>query len=136
VESSLTTDALGKWTGGLERKKAKVTLPKFKMTSEFRLADVLKSMGMGDAFDVKKADFSGMATAEPLFISEVIHKAYVDVNEEGTEAAAATAVAMLAGSAPPKPEEPVVFTADHPFVFLIRHNESGTVLFLGRVTNP
>ena len=136
LEKGLSADALAKWTGGMENKKVKLTLPKFKMTSEFRLADVLKSMGMTDAFEMKKADFTGIASNEPLFISEVIHKAYVDVNEEGTEAAAATAVAMTAGSAAPKPEEPVVFTADRPFVFLIRHNNSGTVLFMGRVTNP
>jgi serpin B len=136
LEKGLTAGSLAAWTGTMERRKVKVTLPKFKMTSELRLSDVLKSMGMADAFEMKKADFSGIATAEPLFISEVLHKAYVDVNEEGTEAAAATAVVMMAGSEAPKPEEPVVFTADHPFVFLIRHNNSGTVLFMGRVTNP
>ena len=102
------------------------------MTSEFELAQVLGAMGMPDAFS-SKADFSGMTGNKDLFISAVVHKAYVDVNEEGTEAAAATGVAMkLTSVAPPPP----VFRADHPFVFLIRDNHTGSILFLGRTANP
>ena len=97
--------------------------------------DVLKSMGMSLAFS-DKADFSRMSTEEQLFISAVIHKAFVDVNEEGTEAAAATAVAISRAAAFPSPEEPVEFRADHPFVLLIRDNRTQSILFLGRVMNP
>jgi serpin B len=96
---------------------------------------VLESMGMTLAFSPGQADFSGISTEEELFISAVIHKALVDVNEEGTEAAAATAVGIRVTSAPVR-DEPIVFRADHPFVFLIRDNRSGSMLFLGRLTNP
>jgi serpin B len=105
------------------------------MTSEFSLKDVLESMGMSLAFS-DKADFSRMSTEEQLSISAVIHKAFVDVNEEGTEAAAASGVAMRATAAIASPEEPVEFRADHPFVFVIRDNRSQSILFLGRLMNP
>jgi len=117
-----------------------VTMPKFKMEAQFGLKDTLIAMGMKKAFDMKMADFSGVASREAmqrdgnLSISAVIHKAYVDVNEEGTEAAAATAVGVLASVARPTP--PIIFRADHPFMFLIRDNRSGGILFMGRVTNP
>ena len=89
---------------------------------------------MVDAFDANKADFSGMDGRENnLFIGVVVHQAFVEVNEEGTEAAAATAVAMRTLSIP---EPPPVFRADHPFLFLIRDNNSGSILFIGRVSNP
>jgi serpin B len=87
-------------------------------------------MGMVDAFGA--ADFSGMTGQRDLFISAVVHKAFVDVNEEGTEAAAATAVLMARSIPPPTP----VFRADHPFLFLIRENSTGSILFLGRVVDP
>ncbi len=90
-EKTLTAENLSKWLGNLRNRKVIVSIPKFKMTSQFGLAPVLKSMGMVDAFSAN-ADFSGMNGKRDLFISAVIHKAYVDVNEEGTEAAAATAV--------------------------------------------
>jgi serpin B len=118
-----------------------VTMPKFKMEAQFRLRDTLIAMGMKKAFDMKMADFSGVASRETmqrdgnLSISAVIHKAYVDVNEEGTEAAAATAVGAVAAGLPP-PTPPIIFRADHPFMFLIRDNRSGSILFIGRVTNP
>ena len=121
-----------------------VTLPKFKIEAQFVLGGRLMAMGMKEAFDQKMADFSGMASRKTmqldgnLCISEVIHKAYVDVDEEGTEAAAATAVIHrgITGfhSSPPPP--PIIFRADHPFMFLIRDNRSGSILFMGRVTNP
>lgn len=125
--------------------KVVVTMPKFKIESQFRLGNVLKAMGMRKAFDGNMADFSGMASRKTmqvdgnLFISAVIHKAYVDVDEEGTEAAAATAVvhnraASARRHSPPPP--PIIFRADHPFMFLIRDNRSGSILFIGRVTNP
>jgi serpin B len=85
------------------------------------------------AFDDKQADFSGMTKAERLYITRVQHKAFVEVNEEGTEAAAATGVVMGTRSLPPPPK---VFRADRPFFFLIRDDGTGTVLFMGRVANP
>ncbi len=105
------------------------------MTSEFSLKDALALLGMPLALSTK-ADFSGMSTQEKLFISAAIHKAFVDVNEEGTEAAAATAIAMRPTAMFPVKEAPVEFRADHPFVFLIRDNRTQAVLFLGRVVNP
>jgi serpin B len=110
-------------------------LPKFKMETEYRLPDTLSAMGMPTAFTFGAADFSGMDGTTDLYISDVIHKAFIDVNEEGTEAAAATAVVMRSGSAAPG-EGPSVFRADHPFVFLIQDKETGTILFIGRVADP
>jgi serine protease inhibitor len=124
--------------------KVIVTMPKFKMEAKFELGDTLKAMGMKKAFDGKMADFTGMASRKTMqrdgdlynfCISDVIHKAYVDVSEEGTEAAAATAVVVRPGRTG-RPSPPIIFRADHPFMFVIRDNRSGSILFLGRVTNP
>ena len=135
IENQLTAKKLAVWTADLKQRLVQVFLPKFKLTSQFELAETLRSMGMELAFS-EQADFSRMSSAEELMLSEVIHKAFVDVSEEGTEAAAATAV--LAPTAAPisEPEKPVVFRADHPFVFLIRDNRTQAVLFLGRLVNP
>ncbi|HUU18310.1 MAG TPA: serpin family protein [Sedimentisphaerales bacterium] len=132
-EKRLTAENLSKWMDELHNREVSVSVPKFKMTSQFGLASVLKSMGMTDAFS-PNADFSGMNGKRDLFISAVIHKAYVDVNEEGTEAAAATAVTMKLTSV--GPTRIPVFRADHPFLFIIRDNHSGSILFIGRVMNP
>jgi len=121
---------LPKTLDGITRLEA---IPKFKMTSKFNLQRVLAGMGMANAFS-GAADFSGMTGQRDLFISDVIHQAYVDVNEEGTEAAAATGVVMKMTSM--RPDSTPVFRADHPFVFMIRDNKSGSILFLGRVMNP
>jgi len=138
LESKLTYGNLQRWLESIKHEnEVKVYLPKFKTTSRFRLADTLKALGMGLAFNANEADFSGMTGDKDLFISEVIHQAFVDVNEEGTEAAAATGVIMAPTAAPlQEPKEPPVFRADHPFTFMIRDNHSGTIVFLGRVTNP
>jgi len=133
LESSLTADALREWTTRLWRREVRVFLPRFKLECKLELAGKLVSMDMADAFNDDKADFSGMDGSKWLCISNVIHQAFVDVNEEGTEAAAATAVVMALKAAPPPP---AVFRADHPFVFLIRENMTGRILFIGRVTNP
>ena len=133
LEESLTMDNLSNWLAKLAKRKVVVSVPKFTMTCQFMLADTLKSMGMTDAFS-GGADFSGMTGRKDFFISAVIHKAFVDVNEEGTEAAAATAVVMKLTAA--LPEEIPVFRADHPFLFLIRDNCSGSILFVGRLMNP
>ena len=135
LEAKLTTQNLASWTANLQSHKVDVFLPKFKVTSEFSLADTLKVLGMSDAFS-DRADFSGIDGRKDLFISAVEHKAFVEVNEEGTEAAAATAVVMELGAAPTRSQPVPVFRADHPFLFLIRDNRSGSVLFLSRVTDP
>ena len=132
-EKTLTVENLSKWLKKLYKREVVVSVPKFKMTSQFGLASVLKSMGMTDAFS-SDANFSGINGKRDLFISAVIHKAYVDVSEEGTEAAAATAVTMRLTSV--MPSRIPVFRADHPFLFLIRDNDSGSILFIGRVMNP
>jgi serpin B len=136
LEQSLTGSKLQQWLGKLTSvPKVIVTMPKFKMTQQFELGSTLRAMGMPQAFS-GSADFSGMTGHRDFAISEVIHKAYVDVNEEGTEAAAATAVTMraLAMRAPEGP--PPVFRADHPFVFMIRDNRSSGILFMGRMADP
>ena len=135
LEARLTGDNLTRWHTALRREKVRVFVPRFKLTSQFQLADVLKAMGMPLAFTPDRADFSGMDGRRDLFVSAVIHKAYVEVNEEGTEAAAATGIAVGA-TAVMSPKEPPVFRADHPFLFLIRENRTGSLLFLGRVVNP
>ena len=94
LEARLTAENLSRWLSGLRKQEVRVSLPRFKLTSQFQLADVLKAMGMTRAFTPGEADFSGMSSEEELFLSAVIHKAFVDVNEEGTEAAAATGVAV------------------------------------------
>lgn len=133
VEAALDPPNLEKTLSNLKRVNVDVYLPKFKVTGEFKLREVLEELGMPLAFS-QRADFSGMSGTPELAISEVVHKAFVDVNEQGTEAAAATAVGMTRMSMPVGPE--ATFRADHPFVFMIRDARSGSILFQGRVTNP
>jgi serpin B len=133
VEKSLSAEKLADCLARTRGQQVQVLLPKFKVTGTFMLAETLGAMGMPLAFDSAKADFKGMnGGTEPLWIGQVIHKTFVDVNEAGTEAAAATAIALEGGEAP----KPVEFHADHPFVFLLRDLRSGAVLFMGRVVNP
>src|SRR5271157_958384 len=134
LEQKLSPESLTRWTSGLQKRKVQVFLPRFKLTSEFSLSTVLAAMGMPLAFD-DRADFTGMSTEKYLYISAVLHKAFVDVNEEGTEAAAATGVVVTA-RAMMRPQEPALFRADHPFLFLIVDNRTKSILFLGRVINP
>jgi serpin B len=131
LERALTAAKLAEWLPLLRQGKVDVALPKFKMSAEFNLGRTLSAMGMPTAFS-PKADFSGMTGSRDLFLSEVVHKAYVDVNEEGTEAAAATGAVMTLTAALPSR----VFRADHPFVFAIRDARSNSILFMGRVTDP
>jgi len=137
LEKLLTANSIHNWRSRLQTNDVNVFLPKFKLTSTFSLPAALKSLGMIDAFG-SSADFSGMTGGRILFISEVIHKAFVDVSEAGTEAAAATAVEMNAMAIRPDHSKPPVvqFRADHPFLFLICENSTGAVLFLGRLTDP
>ena len=136
LEQSLTAAGVEQWLSQLRGgQKVIVTLPRFKMTNRFSLNGALTALGMRAAFDRTLADFSPMTGKRDLWISDAIHKAYIDVNEQGTEAAAATGIVMR-GMAMSREQPPIVFRADHPFLFLIRDNRSGTVLFLGRLADP
>lgn len=136
LERKLTAENVERWSSELGSREVELYLPRFKTTSEFRLGETLEAMGMSLAF-TDAADFSGMSSSEALKISEVLHKAFVEVNEQGTEAAAATGVVLAPTSAAPRePEPPAVFRADRPFVFLIRDQRTGAILFLGRVADP
>ena len=125
----------------LKPERVGVSLPKFTIDppQAIALSDVLKGLGMVNAFARKLADFTGMAAppdpADRLVISQVFHKAFVKVDEKGTEAAAATAILMERAGGPP-PARPKEFTADHPFLFVIRDVRSGLILFLGRLVDP
>ena len=131
-EDSLDIEKVGAIMDGIESKQVALTLPKFEFESEFSLADTLAAMGMPVAFS-GAADFSGMTGTKELLIGDVLHKAFVSVDEAGTEAAAATAVVMELTAVP---EEPIEVTIDRPFIFLIYDIETEAILFLGRVANP
>ncbi|MCK4947894.1 MAG: serpin family protein [Candidatus Aureabacteria bacterium] len=135
LEKNLTNDNVKNWIAELSnsyKSEILIKLPKFKTTCEFELSKTLGSMGMPSAFSLPPANFSGITGKKDLFISKVVHKAFVHVNEEGTEAAAATAVAMAKGSI----SKTLLFQADHPFVFLIRESQTGSILFIGRIADP
>jgi serpin B len=134
LEGALTAEGLADWTGRLRGQEVVVFLPRFKLISQFRVDAALQALGMVDAFSPGKADFAGM-DGKPhwLYIGAVLHKAFVDVNEEGTEAAAATGVVVGITSAR---VQPPTFRADRPFLFLIRDNQTGSILFMGRVVDP
>ena len=134
IESSLNPQTLQSYINQIKQQQVKVYLPKFKMAGvTIELKRTLSAIGMKNAFISGAADFSGMNGKKDLFIYTVLHKAYIDVNEKGTEASAATAVGMTRGgiSAPSE-----IFRADRPFIFMIRDNISGSILFMGRVVNP
>ena len=137
LEAKLSAKTLSAWLTGLLQQKVNVHLPKFRVESTFGLNGALQQLGMKTAFDCREeteADFSGMTGSRNLCISAVVHKAFVEVNELGTEAAAATAVVMaeLDSVEPPVLE----FRADHPFLFALRDTRTGAVLFLGRLVDP
>jgi serpin B len=135
LDSAFLDDALA----GLTSTDVQLYLPKFSFEFDAALSDLLQSLGMTDAFDGNLADFTGMIgdpSADPLFISDVLHKAFIAVDEDGTEAAAATVVIMEGASAMEDEPEPVEVRIDRPFVFTIRDAETGTVIFLGRVLDP
>jgi serpin B len=134
LEGQLTAERLERWIAAAMRRDVLVHLPRFTVDSRFGLAGTLAAMGMPLAFDGKRADFSGMNGARDLSVSAAVHAARVEVDERGTEAAAATGVVM--GLSAALPQEPVVFRADHPFVFAIRDRRSGAILFLGRLVDP
>jgi serpin B len=119
----------------LQTTEVRLSLPKFQTTYKINLGSTLSQMGMPRAFSPNRADFSGMTGQHDLYISQVIHQAFISVDEQGTEAAAATAVVMMTTSAPPALEIKV-FDADHPFVFLIKDQATGSILFMGKIMNP
>ncbi|NIN69814.1 MAG: serpin family protein [Anaerolineae bacterium] len=130
-ESSLRAEWVDAVLTDLAPRQVALTMPRFEFDSGFSLGHALAEMGMPVAFSAE-ADFSGMTGSRELFIAEVIHKAFVSVDEAGTEAAAATAVVVVAGM----PEEPIEVTVDRPFIFFIRDIDTGSILFVGRVKNP
>jgi serpin B len=143
LEEGLDPARLEQWVTSLEDGRlVAIALPKFRIAPAraMPLSDTLRAMGMRLAFSRSQADFTGIATppspADRLCISQVFHKAFVEVDERGTEAAAATAVVTMRAGSAARPEEPIAFTADHPFLFFIRDLRSGTVLFMGRLTDP
>ena len=140
---SLSGDSVEAFLDGLSDKLVRLTMPKFEMESEFSLTDTLSAMGMPDAFDQQSADFSGMdgrlcrARGDIcLLISDVLHKAFISVDEAGTEAAAATAVVVAGTKAIEVDPEPIELIVDRPFLFIIRHLDTDTIMFLGRVLDP
>jgi serpin B len=137
LEQRLSENAVAEWVDELQGEEVEVFLPRFKMETDFRLEQVLQAIGIRLAFQEREADFSGINGSQDLYLSAAIHQAFIEVNEEGTEAAAATAmtagIPQCVGWSPPAIP---VFRADRPFVFLIRENHSGAILFMGRVMDP
>ncbi len=132
VEKTLNVEKVSEWKSALVNQKVIVFLPKFRFETKYFMVEMLSEIGMPTAF-TESADFSGMDGTTSLLIQNVIHQAFVDVNEEGTEAAAATAV--IVGIESVGPVIPV-FRADHPFIFIIQERKTGNILFLGKVNDP
>jgi serpin B len=133
-EASLTVDGLSEILSGMSFERVDLEMPKFDFETSVDANDPLIALGMGDAFDPERADFSGITDEEELMITDVLHKATITVDEEGTEAAAATAVIIGVTSA--MPDEPISLVIDRPFMFMIRHLRTNTILFMGRVLQP
>jgi serpin B len=136
LEKQLTVGQLDLWISSVKTQKVNLYLPRFTMTRDYSMNKPLQALGMKQAFLPGGADFTGLSDspdAKELFVSAVVHKAFVEVNEEGTEAAAATGVVVGLKMAPMATP---TFRADHPFLFLIRHDKTGEILFLGRFSQP
>jgi serpin B len=137
LEKIFSVKLLNSYRQLLKMQKVELSLPKFTFETKSTMADTLSKMGMPTAFQSLKADFSGMSELGDLFIDQVIHQTFINVDEKGTEAAAATAIVMAAGAAPSKVTEPIkIFNADHPFIFIIQQKQSGNILFIGTVNDP
>jgi serpin B len=134
AEKYLNPDNLSELQNSSASRRVMVYVPKLTLETKYTMRKTLSEMGMPTAFG--DADFSGMDGTKYLYIQEIIHQTYVDVNEEGTEAAAATAVVVWGKGAVPAESPVPVFRADHPFIFLIQDTTSGNILFMGRVENP
>jgi len=136
LEKTLTADVLKSLRSDLKEQRVDIYFPKFKFEAKYSMAADLQKMGMHAPFEPGVADFSVMVGQKDLFISSVIHQAFVEVNEEGTEAAAATAVIMTKSLSTHEGPKIPVFRADHPFIFLIQDKETGTILFMGKMNDP
>ena len=132
LERQLSWGLLTNWMAVARERRVDLELPRFKINSSFPLCQPLSGLGLTDAFDPAKADFTGMTPNRPLWLAFLQQCAVVEVNEEGTVAAAATSGGIGCSQQP----QPAIFHADHPFLFFIRDNRTGAILFLGRVTNP
>jgi serpin B len=143
LEKNLDTDQLATWIGKMTLNRMNVFLPKFKVEQSYDLNTGLQALGITDAFvnpfthpnDPNSADFSGMNGVRQFFIAKAVHQTYLNVDEKGTEAAAATAI-MVGAMGAGMPPKSVLFRADHPFLFIIRENSTGCILFLGRLASP
>lgn len=134
LEKELTYEKLMEWINPemMDSTEMRLSFPRFKLEENYDLKPILSNMGMRDAFDLRMANFSGISSGKELVLSEVVHKSFVEVNEEGTEAAAATAGVMMLRCAMIVPD----IVADHPFLFFIRHNKTSSILFCGRFCSP
>ncbi|XP_041421191.1 serpin family B member 6 L homeolog isoform X2 [Xenopus laevis] len=134
LEKELTYEKFLQWTNPemMDITEMELSLPKFKLEDDYDLESLLSKMGMSDAFDQGRADFSGMSGCNDLFLSKVVHKSFVEVNEEGTEAAAATAAVVMLRCA----RITTRFTCNHPFLFFIMHKQTRSILFFGRFSSP
>ncbi|XP_026532396.1 leukocyte elastase inhibitor [Notechis scutatus] len=133
LEQQLTLEKLQEWNQNMiSEVDVYVHLPKFQLEENYDLKSYFAALGLVDMFDSDKANLSGMSGAQDLHVSKIVHKSFLEVNEEGTEAAAATAATIVSFSLPMEEN----FIADHPFVFFIRHNPTNTILFLGRFASP
>jgi len=135
IENIFNKEKLDDWKNDMGKEKVRIALPKFKFKTKYFMTDTLKEMGMPTAFKWPGSDFTGMSPTNELYIDEVIHQTFVEVAEYGTEAAAATAVLMKAGAALQQ-EQPKIFNANHPFIFIIQQKDSGNILFMGRMSDP
>lgn len=134
IEKQLNTKTFYEWTSSanMVEREVEVHIPRFKLEIKYELNSLLNSLGMTDIFNEIKADLSGISPVDGLYLSKVIHKSYVDVNEEGTEAAAATGDSFLVKRLPIRAR----FLANHPFLFFIRHSHTNMILFCGKLASP
>lgn len=135
LEKQLTAENLSEWIKQTSKERVDLTLPKFKATSTLDMKAALSAAGMSNAF-TQDADFTGITAQRPFYIEKVLHKAFIYVDEQGTEAAAATAVTMTLATADTKSEKAIPFIVDRPFIYIIRANHNGDILFMGRMTDP
>ena len=136
LETNISPEVIQSWSGSPESVRVKVRLPKFKFTQDFSLGEQLKGVGMSDLFSDAAADLTGISEKGNLCVDDVIHKAFLEVDESGCEAAAATAVRDRSRSPPDRRSDPKVFKADHPFLFFLQSIKSGAIVFMGRVKRP
>lgn len=136
LEHAMTAQQVAQWAASMSPKRVKLFIPKFKQENDYDLAQVLAKMGMPSAFKAGTANFSGITGERNISISDVVHKTFIEVGEEGTEAAAATAVIMMKTSLMPQQKDAIEFRADRPFIYLIKDNNSGAVIFIGKYAKP